>query len=108
MNNPLVQAFFFGRAAAEVLTERFEGAFTDALSELGKLDAELREQMRQFTDEVVERANRSNETAGEGRTEGFERSDSSNLDIQATIDDLRAEVALLRNELQKYRASSGG
>ena len=46
MNNPLVQAFFVGRAVAEVINERLEVAITDALSDLGKFDAEAREQMR--------------------------------------------------------------
>lgn len=108
MNNPLVQAFFVGRAVAEVLSERAEAAFTDALSEMGKLDAELKEQVRQFTDEVIERANRNAEAATEGRASGFtESSGFVNVDdAQATIDDLRAEIAILRNELQNYRTNS--
>ena len=44
MSNPLVQAFFVGRAIAEVINERVEVALTDALSELGKFDAEAKEQ----------------------------------------------------------------
>ncbi|NJL09394.1 MAG: hypothetical protein HC908_01720 [Calothrix sp. SM1_7_51] len=108
MNNPLVQAFFVGRAVAEVLSERAESAFTDALSELGKMDAELKEQMRQFTEEVTERANRNADAAAEGGTSGFTESGSVYTeDTQATIDDLRAEIAILRNSLQNYRTSSG-
>ncbi|MFO5470546.1 MAG: DUF6825 family protein, partial [Dolichospermum sp.] len=57
MSNPLVQAFFVGRAVAEVINERVEVALTDALSELGKFDAETKEQLRQFTEEVMARAN---------------------------------------------------
>ena len=67
MSNPLVQAFFVGRAVAEVINERVEVALTDALSELGKFDAEAREQLRQFTEEVIERANRAAEAAGSGQ-----------------------------------------
>jgi hypothetical protein len=59
MSNPLVQAFFVGRAIAEVINERVEVALTDALSELGKFDAEAKEQLRQFTEEVMARANRA-------------------------------------------------
>ncbi len=108
MSNPLVQAFFVGRAAAEVLTERLENAFTDALSELGKFDAELREQMRQFTDEVMERANRTADSAGAGgTTTTVGQTGSEPVDVQAMIDELRAEIALLRTELQRYRSSRG-
>jgi len=41
----------------EVLNEQLENALTDALSELG--NAEARENLRQFTQQVIERANRS-------------------------------------------------
>ncbi|MDB9373814.1 DUF6825 family protein [Nodularia sphaerocarpa] len=107
MSNPLVQAFFVGRAVAEVINERLEVAVTDALSDLGKFDAEAREQMRQFTAEVLERANRAAEAANSGQsTTGAGYSGSGSVDLQATIDELRAEIALLRNELQRYRSNS--
>ncbi|CEJ42586.1 DUF6825 family protein [Umezakia ovalisporum] len=105
MSNPFVQAFFLGRAVAEVINERLEVAITDALSDLGKFDAEAREQMRQFTQEVIERSNRAAEAAGQG-TSTADSSSSDAVDLQATIDELRAEIALLRNELQRYRSSS--
>ncbi len=111
MSNPLVQAFFVGRAAAEVINERMEGAFTDALSELGKLDAELKEHMRSFTTEVMERAERGQETAGTGSgtyttSPGTGQTSSEPLDLQAMIDELRAEIAVLRTELQRHRSGS--
>ncbi|MBE9216181.1 hypothetical protein IQ247_26570 [Plectonema cf. radiosum LEGE 06105] len=110
MSNPLVQAFFVGRAAAEVLNERFEGAFTDALSELGKLDAELKEHMRSFSSEVMQRAERSAEAAdarsGTYSTSAPGQTSSEPIDLQAMIDELRAEIALLRTELQRYRSGS--
>jgi len=107
MSNPLVHAFFVGRAAAEIVSEKLENAFTDALSELGKFDAEAREQLRQFTEQVTERAEREMEVATVGRTTtaGVPQS-SQSTDIQATIDDLRAEIALLRAELQRHRSNS--
>jgi hypothetical protein len=104
MTNPLVQAFFVGRAVAEVINERLEVALTDALSEFGKFDAEAREQLRQFTEEVITRANRAAEASGS--TTGTTTSGTGSLDLQAEIDELRAEIALLRTELQKYRNSS--
>ncbi|MBH8566190.1 hypothetical protein I8748_29215 [Nostoc sp. CENA67] len=106
MSNPLVQAFFVGRAVAEVINERLEVALTDALSELGKFDAEAREQLRQFTDEVLERANRAASAANAGQTSPSSGSSGSQSDLQAEIDELRAEIALLRTELQHYRRTS--
>jgi len=111
MSNPLVQAFFVGRAAAEVINERMEGAFTDALSELGKLDAELKEHMRSFTTEVMERAERGASSAGGSGTyttptTGTGQTSSEPLDLQAMIDELRAEIAVLRTELQRHRSGS--
>ncbi|MBN3941183.1 MAG: DUF6825 family protein [Nostoc sp.] len=107
MSNPLVQAFFVGRAVAEVVNERLEVALTDALSDLGKFDAEAREQLRQFTEEVLERANRAAEAANASQaTAGTGQTSSDSGDLQAEIDELRAEIALLRTELQHYRRAS--
>ncbi|WP_341527878.1 DUF6825 family protein [Nostoc sp. UHCC 0302] len=107
MSNPLVQAFFVGRAVAEVINERLEVALTDALSELGKFDAEAREELRQFTEEVLERANRAAEAANTGQTTTPSGKPSSgSVDLQTDIDELRAEIALLRTELQHYRRTS--
>lgn len=107
MTNPLVEAFFVGRAVAEVLTERMENAFTDALSEVGKFEAEAKEHLRAFTEEVMERANRAAEASGAGEAStGMGQSSSEPEDLQAVIDELRAEIALLRTEIQRYRSNS--
>jgi polyhydroxyalkanoate synthesis regulator phasin len=107
MSNPLIHAFFLGRAAAEILSENLENALTDTLSELGKFDAEAREQLRQFTEQVMERANREAETTTLGRTTtAIVPQGSQPADLQAMIDELRAEIALLRAELQRYRSNS--
>lgn len=107
MSNQLLQAFFVGRAVAEILSEKLEFAVTDSLSELGKLDAEAREQLRSFTEQVMERANRAAEAANAGgTTTGFSEPVSNSVDMQAMIDELRAEIALLRTELQRYRSNS--
>jgi polyhydroxyalkanoate synthesis regulator phasin len=106
MSNPVVQAFFLGRALAEVLKERLEDSLTNALSELGKFDAETRENLRQFTEEVRARAER--EKAKEGQIGNIVTVDSSgkqsSVDLQETIDELRAEIARLRSELKSYRS----
>ena len=107
MSNPLVHAFFVGRAAAEIISDKLESVLTDALSELGKFDAEAREQLRQFTEEVLERANREAEIANMSRTTTVSvTQDSQPADVQTMIDELRAEIALLRAELQRYRSNS--
>lgn len=103
MSNPLIQAFFVGRAAAEVINERVQVALTDALSEVGKFDSEAREQLRQFTEEVIARANKAAESAGTDINVAKGSSGSNSVDLQTEIDELRAEIALLRTELQKYR-----
>lgn len=107
MNNHVIHAFFVGRALAQAINEQVEEALTNALSELGKFDAEQRERLRQFTQEVMERAEREAEAAVAGRTTtAIVPSGSQPLDLQVTIDELRAEVARLRAELQRYRSSS--
>jgi hypothetical protein len=107
-NNSLVHAFFIGRAIAEAIGEQVESNVTNALSELGKFDAEQRERLRVFTEEVMARAQRAEEMSMQGRsgsTGGSSPSASGGSDLQATIDDLRAETAQLRAELQRYRSS---
>lgn len=105
MSNSLVRSFFVGRVLAESIGESFEKVLTNGLSELGKFDAEQREQLRQFTEEVMSRAKLAEESAMAGRsTISIDLSSSSDLDLQATIDDLRAEIAQLRTELQRYRS----
>lgn len=90
-----------------MLYEVAENALTDALSELGKFDAEQRELLRQFTSQVVERANSEEELAVQGRTtSAIVPTGSQPTDLQATIDELRAETAQLRAELQSYRSRS--
>ena len=107
MSKPPVHAFFVGRAVAEALYEQLESAATNAFSELGKFDAEQRERLRQFTDRVVERANRAADEAMQtrGTATTITIQDIPPADLQVTIDELRAEVALVRSELQRYRSS---
>lgn len=105
MSNPLVHAFYLGRATAEVLSENLEHKFTDLLSSVGRFDAEQRDRLRQFSQDVMERA----ETAEASSPTPVDVSQSnpngsqSITDVQATLDDLRAEIAQLRSTLQRYR-----
>jgi polyhydroxyalkanoate synthesis regulator phasin len=107
MSNSVIHAFFVGRALAQAINEQVEDALTNALSELGKFDAEQRERLRQFTEQVMERAEREAETAMRGRTTtAIVPIGSQPVDLQATIDELRSEIARLRAELQIYRNQS--
>ena len=107
MTNPVVHAFFVGRAVAEALNEQVENAVTNALSELGKFDAEQRESLRHFTSRVTERSDAQAETVMRGRTTtSIVPQGTQTTDLQATIDELRAEVARFRSELQRYRSRS--
>jgi len=112
MSNPVVQAFFLGRAAAEVLSEQFEATMTNALSDLGKFDAEQRERLRQFTDDVVERAKQAEDSAMSDRPSPSAdaaapgTSTVASQDVQTMLDELRAEIAQLRSALQRYRNPS--
>ncbi|MEM9217406.1 MAG: DUF6825 family protein [Cyanobacteria bacterium P01_F01_bin.150] len=110
MSDPLVRAFFIGRAVAETISEQVESAVTQTLSNIGQFDAEQRENVRQFATQVVERANREEEVAMRDRDASPSNNGTavdvasvSTSDLQATIDGVRAEIAHLRTELQQYR-----
>lgn len=108
MSNPMLQAFFVGRALAAAVGERAEYLLSDGLAHLGKFDAEQRERLRQFTEEVLARAEQ--EKAAAGATQADQSMGASGAtgsdDLQATIDNLRAEVAQARAAIQQYRQDS--
>jgi uncharacterized small protein (DUF1192 family) len=97
--NP-TDSFFIGRALAQAINDKFSETLTIGLSELGKFDAEQREKLKAFTQEVLARAERE---TGNGHNSA---SSAATPDLQETIDDLRAEIARLRAELQRYRNKS--
>ena len=117
MSNPVVDAFFLGRAFAEVLSEKLEDAYSQTMNELGKFDAEQREHLRQFIEEVQARAQQSSRNTGTATTTVTTSSSPSDMtnndynfnsvsnpsDLQEMLDQLRAEIASLRSELKKYR-----
>ncbi len=104
----MLQAFFVGRALAAAVSERAEYLMSDGLSRLGKFDAEQREYFRQFTEEVMARAEQEKAAAGADSVPtagGMANASStgSSEDLQATIDNLRAEIAQVRASIQQYR-----
>lgn len=103
MSNPVIQAFFVGRALAEVLGEKLEESLTNALSDLGKFDAETRENLRVFIEEVQTRAERQAAQGSYTDRGNPSSSRQGSVDLQETIDELRAEIATVRSDLKKYR-----
>jgi uncharacterized coiled-coil protein SlyX len=107
-NNSVIRAFFVGKAVANILQEKAEEALSDALSELGKFDAEQRENLRQFSEEVLSRAEREMAQKTSANPSSATPSSSTNVqtgsDLQETIDELRAEIARTRAELTAFRS----
>ncbi|MFQ4135596.1 DUF6825 family protein [Nodosilinea sp. PGN35] len=101
----MLHAFYVGRALADAVNERAERLLTDGLSLVGKFDAEQREYFRQFTEEVMARAQQAEAETGVPYAEPT-AGVGSTTDLQATIDTLRAEIAQVRVALQQYRATS--
>lgn len=110
MSDPVLHAFFVGRALAETINDRAERLLTDSLSWLGQFDAEQREYFRQFAEEVMARAQQAEATAGEAvpgsSGSPFSADGAATEDLQATIDTLRAEIAQVRVALQQYRTTA--
>jgi polyhydroxyalkanoate synthesis regulator phasin len=101
MTNPVLNSFFVGRALAQTLNDKLGETLTYTLSELGKANAEQGEKLRQFAQEVLDRAARETDRAGGNTTKVS--TPGAALDIQETVDELRAEIARLRAEIQRYR-----
>lgn len=107
MSNPVIDAFFLGRALAEVVGEKVEDAFSNAMSEFGKFDAEQRENLRIFIEEVQQRAQQqsaSTTTTVTATPATTGTTSDEPEDLQEMLDRTRAEIAQLRAELKKYRA----
>ncbi|MBX2866239.1 MAG: hypothetical protein KTR27_22025 [Leptolyngbyaceae cyanobacterium MAG.088] len=101
MSNPTLQAFFLGRALATAIGEKLEEVITTGMSGVGRFDAEQRESLHRFVEDVFEQA-QSSQTEISSTSDGS----GSGEDLQATIDHLRAEIAQVRVALQQYRSST--
>ncbi len=107
MNKSPLHAFFVGRAIAEGIYEQLESMITNTLSGVGKFDAEQRENLRSFIEKALEKA--AQEAQAENNSsnnDSLSSPDSQPKDLQAIIDDLRAEVAQARADIQKHRSRS--
>jgi polyhydroxyalkanoate synthesis regulator phasin len=97
MSNPVLQSFFVGRALADSVREQVENTVASAIGELSKFDADQRVNLRNFTEQVLSRAQQDVTT----------QAPMASVDLQETIDNLRAEVAQLRDKLREIRDSRG-
>ncbi|KAL4859221.1 putative thylakoid lumen protein [Chlorella vulgaris] len=108
-----LEVLYVGRAIAEVLSERLGAAFGDALADFGRLDAETRQAMREFQEDVMARAQREmaasaggsgSSVASDGTsTTTFGSAAGAPPDLPALVDDLRAEVASARAVVQQLK-----
>jgi flagellar biosynthesis chaperone FliJ len=105
MTNPITNAFFLGRATAEILSEEIGYGVTNLMSSAGRFDAEQRERLRNLTQTIMERAEVEASSAAQTRPTV---SVADVNDVQEIIDELRAEIAQLRSALQTYRQETGG
>ncbi|NEO86304.1 MAG: hypothetical protein F6J87_18920 [Spirulina sp. SIO3F2] len=106
MSEPVTRAFVIGKVLATVLREKAEETVTDLLSDVGRFEAEQRENLRQFTEEVLARAEQELQTPTTVDTNGSTTESASPTgDLQETIDELRAEIAELRSALKAYRSA---
>ncbi|CAL5229974.1 g13405 [Coccomyxa viridis] len=132
-NSSLLDAFYYGKAFAETLNEKLGTVLDDVLANIGKQDAERREALREFQEEVEERARRdisqSRDSAGSVSTGSAAYASPTSMtmqggrassngapppsrqafiatppDLQETVDDLRAEMALTRISVKALKA----
>lgn len=101
MSNSTLQAFFLGRALATAIGEKVQETIATGMSGVGRFDAEQREWLHRFVEDVFEQAQSSQSEVASGASVA-----DAGEDLQATIDNLRAEIAQVRVALQQYRASS--
>ncbi|CAA7023955.1 unnamed protein product [Microthlaspi erraticum] len=62
-NRIVLDAFFLGKALAEVINERIESTVGEVLSNIGRFQAEQQKQVQEIQEEVLERAKRAKERA---------------------------------------------
>ncbi|KAL3147919.1 hypothetical protein ABBQ32_002629 [Trebouxia sp. C0010 RCD-2024] len=132
-NKAVLEAFFLGRAFAEAINDRLGAALGDLLSEFGKADAERRQFWKEFEAEVQDRASAALSKATQSskytqrqlpenatlprtttgapigpvptRRGQQQTSSASQRLLQESVDDVRAEVAAARSELQRFRST---
>ena len=101
-NSPINETFLIAKALTEVLGEKVEEQLTNVLSDIGKFDAETRQRLQEFAQEVKARAERKKEEPS-GSVGGKIVNIDIEVDPQEILDELRHEIARLKAELTNYR-----
>jgi len=101
-SNPVNQTLAICKAFTKVLSEKIEDKLTNFLSDWGKFEAEQKENLRQFSEEVMQRAKQETNHSPVNITS--ENTDFTE-DLQEILDELRAEIACLRAELKNHKNS---
>ncbi len=113
----LLEAFFFGKALAEVANERLGTAAADILAAVGVAQAELPRALEAMQEEVAARARREMDEASGGAGGALPNGGSGSSsggggaiaarpaapDAAEAADELRAEVAAARAALRQLR-----
>ncbi|CAJ1949401.1 unnamed protein product [Sphenostylis stenocarpa] len=83
-NRSILDAFFLGKAVAEVLNERIESTVGEILSTVGRLQAEQQKQVQDFQEDVLERAKKAKEKAAREAVEAQGLISKSAVEIKVT------------------------
>ncbi|AFZ53990.1 DUF6825 family protein [Cyanobacterium aponinum] len=105
MTNPINDFYYLSKALTEVLTEKAEDSLTHILSDIGKFDAETRQRLQEFAQEVKARAEKAKQQSSNTDTTITVEANTE-VDLQELLDELRAEIARLKAELNNYRQNN--
>ena len=105
MSNPINEAYFIGKAITEIVGEKIEDNLTNVLSDLGKFDAETRQRLQEFAQEVQERAKINQKNPDVGSETVTVKADIT-VDPQELLDELRHEIARAKTQLTSYRQNN--
>lgn len=97
-SDPSREAFFLGRTLVRELQRAVGETIADRLSDFGIWEAEYRQTLQQFVQEVIQQT--ETDLDQEPVTAA---NPAAVVDLQAVLDDLRAEIAATRFALQQYR-----
>lgn len=113
----LLEAFFLGRAFAQVLNERLGEAATDVLAQTGRFAAEWDSNVASFEAEVQRRAATAlAEALGQPQPAQIQsttptappggKTTTSSQDAAALVDEMRADIAATRAALQRVKQAA--
>ena len=112
-SSPLLEAFFYGRAFAQVLNERLGEAATDVLAQTGRFAAEWDSTVASFEAEVTQRAATAQaEALGQPvpaqptNASAAPAANATPQDAAALVDELRADIAATRAALLRVKQAT--